>query len=156
METAFDHLACPGSARLEGIGLDNRLLTAHVCSAAGIEQSPRKQSLKALEVPARDAASGGWGDEESDNSTPDVRSWFTKTSSRYALHPLLLVLFHFLWVCRGLMFLVLSTVGTCRGEADRGSGSDRIPNSSLPKDPGKKVAAKERGPKCQCCKQYHK
>ncbi len=47
-------------------------------------------------------------------------------------------------------------VGTCRGEADRGSNSDRIPNSSLPKDPGKKVAAKERGPKCQCCKQYHK
>ncbi|KAK9916146.1 hypothetical protein WJX75_009305 [Coccomyxa subellipsoidea] len=114
-----------GSSEAKRATASNAASMSSASSQTGIEQSPRKQSARVVEAGViQDASSGGWGDDESENSTPDVRSWFTKTSGR---------------------------------EADRGSDVDRIPNNSLPKDPGKKgVAPKERGPKCQCCKQNHK
>ena len=130
----------------------------------GIEQSPRKQSARVVEAGViQDASSGGWGDDESENSTPDVRSWFTKTSGRWGLHAPLLSTQLLPSGAEASMlhrdcepFVKRALVGNCR-EADRGSDVDRIPNNSLPKDPGKKgVAPKERGPKCQCCKQNHK
>lgn len=56
-----------------------------VCGALlgkGIEQSPRKRSAKAVEAAVQDTASGGWGDEDAESNTPDVRSWFTKPAAR--------------------------------------------------------------------------
>ncbi|CAL8470410.1 g9952 [Coccomyxa elongata] len=111
------------SSEAKRAAASNAASMSSASSQTGIEQSPRKRGAKAVEAAMQDTASGGWGDEEADNSTPDVRSWFTKPAAR---------------------------------EADRGSDADRIPSSSLPKDPGKKVVPKERGPKCQCCKQNHK
>ena len=64
------NVLCPRSAELVRCG-------------TGIEQSPRKRSARVVEAGViQDASSGGWGDDESENSTPDVRSWFTKTSGR--------------------------------------------------------------------------